>query len=207
MKKEEICFNKIDIRGNIARHEIVRKVVNTFIDFEYDKKQKGIVFKYKVEELPNNQFLYIVRPGHKKNFDFKVEVKEEFNLHDGTHKDIASDLKSKKEENKDKFNIVFDVLTGIYKCEENNVDILLKNLLNNTNFTKGASVEILLKVIKWLFIMEDIVYWDNEGRAFLYNYLKYVIETKSNVDWEINNPDRLKRIMKKNEIQWIPCEE
>jgi len=27
--------------------------------------------------------------------------------------------------------------------------------------------------------MEDIIYWDNEGRAFLYNFLRYVANEKN----------------------------
>lgn len=37
-----------------------------------------------------------------------------------------------------------------------------------------AKVDVLLKVIKWMFIMEDIVYWNYPGRSMLYNALKEV---------------------------------
>jgi hypothetical protein len=86
----------IQIIGSIPRHKIVKKVVNTFIKTEYKKKGKGVIFRYPVEDLPGAQKLYIVRPGHKKNFDFKVEVDPSMELCEGRHKDIANDLRKKK---------------------------------------------------------------------------------------------------------------
>ncbi|MBT9138083.1 MAG: hypothetical protein DDT31_00630 [Syntrophomonadaceae bacterium] len=78
----------------------------------------------------------------------------------------------------------------------------------NESFRTGAKVEIILKVVKWLFIMEDIVYWDNEGRAFLFNFLRYV--AKESDDDRLNealdkvkNPDGLKSFMKKCGIEWL----
>ena len=68
----EIRGPRISIRGKIKRHEIVRRVVNTFIDTEHDKKRKGAYFVYPVENVNSDNELCIARPGHKKNFDFKV---------------------------------------------------------------------------------------------------------------------------------------
>ncbi|MBE9512721.1 MAG: hypothetical protein IMY77_01485 [Chloroflexi bacterium] len=57
--------------------------------------------------------------------------------------------------------------------------------------------------------MEDIVYWDVEGRAFLYNFMLYVAnESDENRLREamekVKNPDRLKSFMKKAGMTWIP---
>lgn len=59
--------------------------------------------------------------------------------------------------------------------------------------------------------MEDIVYWDNEGRAFLFNFLRYVAKEQSEKKLRealkrIKTPDDLKRFMKKGGIDWVPCE-
>lgn len=52
-KEKTIIIGKpIEINGSLARHKIVKKVVNTFINIEYRKKGKGIVFRYPVENLP-----------------------------------------------------------------------------------------------------------------------------------------------------------
>jgi len=211
MKKEKIIVTgkTIEIKGNLSRHKIVQKVVNTFIKTEYRRKGRGVIFQYPVENLPDGQ-LFIVRPGHKKNFDFKVEVITNLGLGEGSHIEIATDLRKKKQKNPQKFGDVLNAITQIYDCSENDIDKILSNYSDlDKSFKIGAKVEVLLKVVKWLFIMEDIVYWDNEGRAFLFNFLRYVSEeTDENRLKEalekVKNPDRLKSFMKKCGIEWIP---
>jgi len=171
-EKQIIIGPEIIIKGSINRFDIVKKVVNIFIDFEQDKKGRGVVFKYPVEKLSNDDKLFIVRPGLKKNFDFKVEVPDYFALKKGSHAEITSDLKNKKEENPKGINGLVKAITEIYDCLENDVDFILKKYsMLQTSFQKGARIEFLLKVLKWMFIMEDIFYWDYEGREKLYNYL------------------------------------
>lgn len=211
MKKEKIIITgkMIEIKGTLARHKIVKKVVNTFIKTEYRKKGRGVIFQYPVENLPDGQ-LFIIRPGHKKNFDFKVEVIANLGLGEGSHIEIATDLRKKKQKNPQKFGDVLNAITQIYDCSESDVDKILSSYPNpDKSFQTGAKVGVILKVVKWLFIMEDIVYWDNEGRAFLFNFLRYVSEEpddnrlKEAIE-KVKNPDRLKSFMRKCGIEWIP---
>ncbi len=59
----------------------------------------------------------------------------------------------------------------VYNCC-NDIDQLLQDVPDLENsFRTGAKADVLLKVVKWMFIMEDIVYWNYKGRAKLYNYL------------------------------------
>jgi hypothetical protein len=209
--KTVITGCRINIKGKLARHFIVKKVVNTFIKSEYQKKGKGVVFRYPVENLPDGQLLYIARPGHKKNFDFKVEVLENHGVGNGSHKEIAEDLRRKRKENRQKFEDLLKAVTKIYNSEENDVDAVLRNYSGlKGSFKKGGEVESLLKIIKWLFIMEDIVYWDNEGRSFLFNFLRYVAKETNEARLKeamekITSPDRLKGFMRRCNIEWMPC--
>jgi len=211
MKKEKtvIIGKRIEIKGCMKRNAIVRKVVNTFIQTEYKKKGKGIAFEYPVEEVFQKP-LFIARPGHKKNFDFKVKIVKEYGLGEGSHREIAEDLRNKRQEDPIKFAHLLDALTEIYNCSENDVDKILKKYATlNKSFKRGAKAESLLKVIKWLFIMEDIVYWDNEGRAFLFNFLRHVAEETdgdrlAEAAEKVKNPERLKSFMKKSGIEWMP---
>jgi len=208
--KTIITGKAITIKGSLARHKIVKKVVNHFIATEYKKKGKGVVFRYPVEELGPSK-LYIERPGIKKNFDFKVVVEEGLGLGKGGHIEIGRDLRKKKKEKPRQFEKLLKAITEIYICKENDVDKVLNNYPSIFSaFRNGAKVDVLLKIIKWLFIMEDIVYWDNEGRAFLYNFLRYVaMETEEGRLGEalekVKNPDRLKSYMKKPGIDWSPA--
>ena len=173
-KKNTIIIEEkaIEIKGSLPRDEIVKKVINIFIDAESRQRGKGVKFRYSVERLSIGKQLFIFRPAglNKWNFDFKVEVLEEFGLRRGTHDEIKSDFHDKKQENPQKFNKLLEALTTLYKCLENDVDRLLKNYPDlQMSFKTGAKVDILLKVVKWMFIMEDIVYWNYKGRAMLYN--------------------------------------
>lgn len=166
----------------MTRHEIVQKVVNIFIQTEYEQRGKGVKFWYPVEKLPSNlqlsdNRLFIFRPGglQKWNFDFKVNVIPEFGLEKGKHADIAADLSSKKQKHPRKFVKLLDAIEKIYSGSESDVDRVLAEYPNlQASFKTGAQVEILLKILKWMFIMEDIVYWNYDGRAKLYNFLKEV---------------------------------
>ncbi len=94
----EKVFDFISIGGNMTRHEIVQKVVNTFINTEYSDRGKGIQFWYPVENLYDGGQLYIKRPGglQKWNFDFKVNVEPDFGLGKGTHAEIFGDFQKRR---------------------------------------------------------------------------------------------------------------
>jgi hypothetical protein len=130
---------------------------------------------------------------------------------EGSHKEIAMDLRRKRKEKPRNFAELLATITQIYNCDENDVDALLKKHHHLQNsFRAGGPVEALLKIIKWLFIMEDIVYWDNEGRAFLFNFLRYVAQEKRERTLRealdsVKNPDKLKSFMKKSGIEWVRC--
>ena len=212
-KKPKIVITgkMIEIKGSLKRHKIVEKVVTTFIKSEYLRKGKGVVFRYPVEKLSRDQ-LFIARPGHKKNFDFKVDVVADFGIGEGSHIEIAQDLRKKEQENPQRFEDLLNIIAQIYHCSENDVDKALAECPKLARlFKTGAKIEVILKVIKWLFIMEDIVYWDNEGRAFLYNFFIYVAKEndkkrlKGALD-KIKSPDNLKSFMRKSGIEWTPVE-
>lgn len=174
---KQLTCNPIEIKGSMTRHEIVQKVVNTFINTEHEQRGRGVKFWYPVEQLPKDNRLFIFRPGglQKWNFDFKVNVTPELGLEKGTHDDVATDLRNKKQENPQQFKKLIEVLGEIYGGSENDVDqVLTKYPDLQASFQTGAQIEVLLKILKWMFIMEDIVYWNYDGRAKLYNFLKEV---------------------------------
>jgi hypothetical protein len=186
MTTKQVICNPIEVKGSMTRHEIVQKIVNTFIDTEHEQRGRGVKFWYPVEQLPSSlqllsedkdNRLFIFRPAglRKWNFDFKVSVTPELGLGEGSHEEIASDLRNKKQENQQKFSELLRALTNVYDCSENDVDKILAGYPDlQAPFETGAKVEVLLKVLKWMFIMEDIVYWNYDGRAKLYNFLKEV---------------------------------
>lgn len=104
-----------------------------------------------------------------------IEIKGPLSQHEIVRKVINSFIDDKKQENPQKFDALLNALTAICNCSENDVDQLLKNYPDlQVSFQTGARVDVLLKVINWMFIMEDIVYWNYQGRSMLYNALKEV---------------------------------
>ncbi len=81
MNRKIIC-DMFEIKGSLTRHEIVQKVLNTFIKTEYQERGKGVQFRYPVEQLhddvqhlPDSTQLFIIRPGglQKWNYDCAKE--------------------------------------------------------------------------------------------------------------------------------------
>jgi len=214
MTRKIIC-DMIEIKGSLTRHEIVQKIINIFINKEYKERGKGVQFCYPVEQLPDSNQLFIIRPGglRKWNFDFKVNVTPEVGLGKGTHGEIATDIRNKQHENPQKFSQLLQAINKIFKRSESDVNkVLVKYPDLQTSFQTGAKIEVLLKVLKWMFIMEDIVYWNYEGRAFLYNFLVYATNEENEDRFKeamekVKNPDGLKSFMKKANIAWISCKD
>ncbi|MBI3051538.1 hypothetical protein HYY74_03705 [Candidatus Woesearchaeota archaeon] len=76
---------------------------------------------------------------------------------------VIEDLKIKKEEKPNEFNNLLKAIDRVWNCEE--PDKVLMGY--KFSFTKGLSVEALLKILKWLFIEQDITYWNYDGREML----------------------------------------
>jgi len=139
-----------------------------------------------------------------------VEVTEEMGLKEGKHEQVVLDLRMKKQRNPQEFEDFLRAIEEVYHCSENDIDRLLTRYSNLKEASDtGAKAEVILKILKWLFIMEDIVYWDVEGRAFLYNFVQYVVNENDEIRLreamgKIKNPDRLKSFMKKAGMAWIP---
>ena len=125
--------------------------------YEYNIK---IIGKYRI---------YLKRPAQFNNgFDFTLNV-EGINFNPNgryttrpTHQNIIDDLFNKKNENYIEYIKLFREIENIFYCKSFNYNYIL-----NT----GIPTEILLECIKWLFIEQDITYWNYSGRAMLFNAL------------------------------------
>jgi len=172
MAKTTIDGPPITVRGPQQRHGIVRTVVNTFIDTEHAKKGRGVRFRYAVETLSDGSDLYIVRPGHKKNFDFKVDVQESLGVGRGKHGQIVEYFRNKLAQEAEKAPTLLEALKQVWECSECDVDLVLASYPSlQLKPPLGPHIGDVLKVLKWMFIMEDILYWDYSGREMLYRGL------------------------------------
>lgn len=132
-------------------------------------------YKYIVERFSNGRKLYLIRPAqYKMGFDFQIWM-ENWNKSNTnkmpSYKDIIQDLKLKEEENQYHFKILLNAIEKIFICEDD--DRILNWLkVKNIQFSTGEDIDVLLKIIKWMFIEQDIRYWNFSGRLKLKNFIE-----------------------------------
>lgn len=158
-----------------SRAELRKAIVNAFLDEKkgYWKGETQVVTRYKyfVETLKEGNRIYLLRPTFlNKGIDFQVWV-EKF---DGdkdkrpSHKIVIEDVALKlKESPKQKKNLR-TAIEQVWNCED--PDKVLSE--SGFSFKKGLSPELLLKTLKWLFIEQDVTYWNYDGRMMLWRGLQ-----------------------------------
>lgn len=158
-----------------TREDLRRQVVQRFLE---EKPGTGSGdetsrYRYNVEKLSDGRRVYLARPAFlKKGFDFRISVedmifltKHEYPKHD----DIFNDLEAKRRSNPADARRLCEAIERVYKCED--PDGILGEY-EDLVFDVGYSVELILKVIKWFFIEQDIRDWNYSGRAMFMGGVK-----------------------------------
>ena len=122
-------------------------------------------------EKLNNKKIYLQRPANLHNgFDFLVCV-DGVNFNFGgrprnspKHDDIIDDLRKKKIENPIDYKTLIEHVEKIYNCTSD-ID---NELLTKLKFKNGFEPDLIVAILKWLFIEQDIRYWNYSGRAMLW---------------------------------------
>lgn len=152
------------------------EVINGFLAEEpgMGKGELTSRYQYVVANFDNNR-VYLQRPAQFNNgFDFTIHVSGiNFNptgrrTTRPTHHNILEDLRAKKSENE----VLYEQLTK-------EIDLLFNCQSNQTNwatlhFNVGLSTPILLTCIKWLFVEQDVTYWNYSGRHMFYNAIRQI---------------------------------
>lgn len=132
-------------------------------------------YRYNVETCKDGTKVYLLRPTWlNKGFDFQVNV-EGFKSKTRTargvtsempsHKDVIDDLQRKVRARPALKKELFTALSDIYDCFEPN-DVIKKHS-SLRGIRAGLPIDKLLKIIKWLFIEQDLTYWLQTGRNML----------------------------------------
>ena len=143
---------------------------------------------YTVEMITDGRQVQLYRPATlNKGFDFTVHVSDtEFwatvlvarrghavgkirysrTVTQPTHDSILEDLANKKKEDPVKYKRVADLIKEIYHCRP-----VSDTEMTAITFQSGHSVEVVLRVIKWLFIEQDVTFWNWSGREMFYSKL------------------------------------
>lgn len=159
-----------------SRESYRRNLILEFLKEEHGSSTEVRVYNYFVETLEDGNKIYLKRPTQlNKGFDFEVRVENIYFRYgkDGniistgnrpSHTDIVNDIKAKKKENIDSYKILRHLIDKTYNCQ----DVSLEEC-HSCTFRGEYSVELIIKVLKWLFIEQDITYWNRSGREMLYN--------------------------------------
>jgi len=168
------CF----IQSNNGNWEFNRKVIrDELVDlFKNEVAGKGtgnLATKtiYCVENI-NQEVIYLKRPAILNNgFDFEIHTKlAQFNGRIKSrprHEDIIDLLSFIKQTDINLFTNIQLVIDEIYNCNETNINSFNLSINN-------IAITTILKLIKWLFIEQDVTYWHFSGRNMLYTRLKNV---------------------------------
>jgi len=73
---------------------------------------------------------------------------------------IFQDLIQKKAESGKAYADLFRLIERIYNCED-----ISPEAYAHLTFASGLPVDMLLHVIKWFFIEQDVTYWNYSGRG------------------------------------------
>lgn len=160
--------NRINIRNEL---------VSLFLK-EQPGTGKGIncsTYHYAVESF-NSYSIVLNRPAVlNKGFDFTVNVsgmsfKKKKIYYSPSHPDIISVLQTVQNANPTQYQNVSLEICNIYNCMSPNFqNVSGITFLDHTNTPRP--LEIILLAIKWLFIEQDITYWNYSGRNMLFSKL------------------------------------
>ena len=122
---------------------------------------------YYVETLLSGDRVYLQRPANLHNgFDFLVCVENTNYAAEGErrrnfpkHEDIGTDLQTKKMEIPEEYKKLYQLLEKVFNCHD-----VSEEEINSVSFENGLPVDHIVKTIKWLFIEQDIRYWNYSGR-------------------------------------------
>ena len=166
------------IRKYTSREELRKIVVSKFLG---EKPGSGTGddasrYRYNVETLSDGRRIYLTRPAYlKKGFDFRINVGgtvfqtgREYPKHD----DIFDDLRLKRQENPAMCKRLHQAIERVHNCEDPE-DILPE--YTDIKFNVGHPVDLILKVIKWFFIEQDIRDWNYSGRQMFKNGIDEIL--------------------------------
>lgn len=171
VKLDSITENHEDDRNKL------RKILLDFLVCEKagaGNKENTSKYRYNVELLACGNRIYLTRPVPlNKGFDFVIHV-ENYVFMNGKdnpkHDDILNDLLAKKKQNHESYNKLLSMIEQVYLCHDPD-DILVEQRIE---FNQSLPVDLILKIIKWLFIEQDVRYWNWSARNMFMSGIKGV---------------------------------
>ncbi len=134
-------------------------------------------YRYFVEQLVDGNRIYLERPGRlNKGCDFVIYIENHILYNNNNdkppkHDFLFYDLRRKRENlNNDEWIILINAIELIYNS--NFFEVSYANIQSLPII--GESYELVLKLVRWFFIEQDITYWSKSGREMLFNAISEI---------------------------------
>ena len=167
----------LDTSNVNSRQAMVKLLYDTFASEEPGNVNEVSRYNYIVETLHDNtnSTIYLRRPAPRnKGIDFTINSSAYVfqtgsrRVHFPSHNNIIELLSIKKEENEELYNTeVIPIINRIFAVD--NID---DEEYNIQGFSSDYPIELILKLLKWMFIEQDTTYWNKSGRQMLYSILQ-----------------------------------
>jgi hypothetical protein len=169
---------RLAIRNNGSRNETRKNLVLEFLKEKAGTGtgDKATNYRYSVERLKGDRWLFITRPTWKKGFDFQISLenwRQTGSSHKVLHSDITDDLKTKKIQSPESFKLLSNAINQVYLMNDPK-DVLRTS--KKMHFGKGLRIDLILCVLKWFFLLEEILYWNYNGRRMLKSGLNEILD-------------------------------
>jgi len=152
--------------------------VGVVLTFSILESRKQHYIAYNLHKLSDGRQVFLIRPAWlNKGYDFKVCVEDwdESANPAPSHQEIYSDLYWKRKyDESQSFQAICEAVFEIHDGED--PDEVLETYSPKMDFTVGRRPEGLLKPLPWIFIEQDIRYWNYEGRDMTIDLVERLCE-------------------------------
>lgn len=147
-------------------HPLNQLRMGVVLTFALTEKKHERYVKYRVDKLENGNEVYLIRPAWLNlGFDYKVCIEgwEDSANPAPNHSEVYSDFYWKREhDSPESIEALCQAAMMIYEGES--ADKAFKEYRNQFDFSVGRIPEALLRALPWLFIEQDIRYWNYDAR-------------------------------------------
>lgn len=174
---KEICGEIDKLR---SKEEIRKYILNLWLEEKPDTQYRYFVEKF-TNKNKQEKRIYLERPANlNKGCDFVIYCEDlvcwkNTNDKPPKHNLILDDIK----DNKSNSSNLKKSIECIFNCKS--YQIASKNLSHLQSWNNGLSYELILKLVKWYFIEQDITYWLKTGRNMLYDAITKISNKNQNL--------------------------
>lgn len=161
---------------NLTRQQIRSKLLQTW---EAETQGSG-QYRYNVEECADSSKIYLLRPANlNKGCDFVIVSENFLKFKNGKdkppkHADVLELIRDVLSQNPTLKSEFISAADRIYICQ-NTCDVFSE--YPNLIATQECKAERALKLLKWMWIEQDITYWTGDGRQMLKSHIDELLNS------------------------------